>query len=159
VPWYISIFLKAINPFIDPITKEKIKYNEPLTDHVPAAQLMKASGGDIDFKYDHDLYWPALEKLAAERRAKRVERWESAGKIIGESEIYLWGGQEASLGSAQSATNGAVTDVKVEAAPLSDAAGIAPPVHAPGANSDAALADGVAQLNVKDGEATKPAAV
>jgi hypothetical protein len=187
LPWYISIFLKAINPFIDPVTKEKIKYNEPLTDHVPAAQLMKASGGEIDFKYDHDLYWPALENLAAKRRAERVERWEKAGKLIGESEVYLWGGEEGSVGAGQSveaknlvvtepaavkeaglaapAAPAAATDASpaaaaapVEAAPLSDAAVVAPPVHAPGVNGDAALAEKVANLDVKDGEAVKTAA-
>lgn len=183
LPWYVSIFLKAINPFIDPITKEKIKYNEPLTDHVPADQLMKASGGDIDFKYDHDVYWPALEKLAAERRAKRVERWEKAGKIIGESEVYLWGGEEQSLAKPAendvpaADTNGAVAapptapetatpaalpetaasaTPPVESAPLADAAVAPPPVHAPGANGDAKLADDVAKLDIKDAEAPKP---
>lgn len=187
LPWYVSIFLKAINPFIDPVTKEKIKYNEPLTDHVPAAQLMKASGGEIDFKYDHDLYWPALENLAAERRAERVARWEKAGKLIGESEVYLWGGEEGSVGAGQSAeakelvvtepaavkeaglaapaAPAAATDAApaaapapIEAAPLSDAAVVAPPVHAPGANGDAALAEKVANLDVKDGETVKTAA-
>jgi hypothetical protein len=98
VPWYVSAFLKLISPFIDPVTKTKIKYNEPLTDHVPAAQLMKASGGDVDFKYDHSIYWPALANMAAERKQQRQQRWEKAGKIIGESEIYLWGGDEGSVG-------------------------------------------------------------
>lgn len=191
LPWYVSLFLKAINPFIDPVTKEKIKYNEPLTDHVPAAQLMKASGGDIDFKYDHDVYWPALEKMAAERRAKRVERWEKAGKLIGESEIYLWGGDEGSVGAGQAveangAADGAATaaapapataapapaaapavpatapaDVPaapVQPAPLNDSAAVPPPVHAPSANGDAALAADVAKLEVNDSEAPKPAA-
>lgn len=46
----------------------------------------------------------------------------------------------------------------VEAAPLSDAAVVAPPVHAPGVNGDAALAEKVANLDVKDGEAVKTAA-
>lgn len=172
LPWYISMFLKAINPFIDPVTKEKLRYNEPLTDHVPAAQLMKASGGDIDFKYDHDVYWPALEKMSAERRAERVARWEKAGKLIGESEIYLWGGDKGSVAAGQAAETSGVNGVNgaagaagaaapadvapIEAAPLSNAAVVAPPVHAPGPNGDAALADGVAKLEVQDGEAVKP---
>lgn len=190
LPWYVSMFLKAINPFIDPVTKEKIKYNEPLTDHVPKEQLMKASGGEIDFKYDHDVYWPALEKLAAERRARRVERWESAGKLIGESEIYLWGGEEASVGGPATVTSDAApaaapSDVPaaaaaaapvtttpdaaasaaaptpapapVESTPLNDSAVVAPPVHAPGVNGDAALAEKVDDLEIKDGETVKPA--
>lgn len=51
----------------------------------------------MDFKYDHSIYWPALDKLTAERRQERKARWEKAGKLIGESEIYLWGGEEGSV--------------------------------------------------------------
>ncbi|KAF1922865.1 CRAL/TRIO domain-containing protein [Didymella exigua CBS 183.55] len=238
LPWYVSIFLKAINPFIDPVTKEKIKYNEPLTDHVPAEQLMAASGGAVDFKYDHDVYWPALEKLAADRRARRVGRWEQAGKLVGESEVYLWGGDEQSVGAATPAVGAATSAVGAatsavgaatpavgaatpavgaatsavaeeqseavkapqptgtaaavdgeqsvgaaaavgseqsvgaaaapqptttataavdETAPLSDSAAVPPPVHAPSASGDAALAADVAKLQVKDAEAPTPA--
>jgi hypothetical protein len=99
VPWYVNAFLKLVNPFIDPVTKSKIKPNEPLPNHVPTSQLMKVSGGEVDFKYDHSIYWPALEKITTERRQQRKERWEKAGKIVGESEIYLWGGDEPSLAS------------------------------------------------------------
>ena len=65
---------------------------------------MKNAGGEVDFEYDHSVYWPALANLAAERRRERTERWEKAGKIIGESEVYLWGGQEGSLAAAPTAT-------------------------------------------------------
>ena len=82
VPWYIKTFLKLVNPFIDPVTKSKIKSNEPLPDHVPASQLMKVSDGEVDFKYDHSVYWPALDKITTERRRQRKERWEKGGKII-----------------------------------------------------------------------------
>jgi hypothetical protein len=104
VPWYVTTFLKLISPFIDPITKTKIRYNEPLTDHIPASQLMKNAGGEIDFEYDHSVYWPALAKLAEERRKERTGRWEKAGKAVGESEIYLWGGEEASVAAGPTAT-------------------------------------------------------
>jgi len=98
VPWYVTVFLKVLGPFIDPVTKTKIRYNEPLTDHIPASQLMKNAGGEVDFAYDHGVYWPALETLATQRRKEQRERWEAAGKAIGESEIYLWGGEEKSVG-------------------------------------------------------------
>ncbi|KAF2273135.1 CRAL/TRIO domain-containing protein [Westerdykella ornata] len=97
LPWYVTAFLKVISPFIDPVTKTKIRYNEPLTDHVPASQLMKNAGGECEFEYDHSVYWPAFNALAETRRKERVDRWEKAGKIIGESEIYLWGGEEPSV--------------------------------------------------------------
>lgn len=74
-----------------------MKFNEPLTDHVPASQLLKTSGGDIDFIYDHDVYWLALNALCEQREKECRERWERAGKKIGESEIYLKGGDEGSI--------------------------------------------------------------
>ncbi|KAF1973893.1 CRAL/TRIO domain-containing protein [Bimuria novae-zelandiae CBS 107.79] len=104
LPWYVTTFLKLVSPFIDPVTKTKMRYNEPLTDHIPASQLMKNAGGEVDFEYDHSVYWPALAKLAEERRKERIERWEKAGKLVGESEIYLWGGDEGSVAATPTAT-------------------------------------------------------
>ncbi|KAF2745000.1 CRAL/TRIO domain-containing protein [Sporormia fimetaria CBS 119925] len=114
LPWYVTAFLKLVGPFIDPVTKTKIRYNEPLPQLVPASQLMKVSGGDVDFEYDHSIYWPALTELAATRRRERKERWEKAGKHIGESEVYLWGGDAPSVGAqdASAVQNGAETSTK-----------------------------------------------
>lgn len=41
------------------------------------------------------MYWPALNELAAKKRAMMMERWIKAGKKIGESEYYLRGGEKA----------------------------------------------------------------
>jgi X-X-X-Leu-X-X-Gly heptad repeat protein len=109
---------------------------------------MKVSGGEVDFKYDHSVYWPALEKLTTERRQQRKERWEKAGKIIGESEIYLWGGDEPSL------ANGTAVDTAVDATHPTTAvegANTAP-------NGAAELVDGVDKLDIKEGEPVKAAA-
>lgn len=65
--------------------------------HVPPQQLWNEFHGDMDFEYDHSIYWPALLKLAAERYSERRERWIKAGKHYGESEIYLRGGDAPSL--------------------------------------------------------------
>ena len=81
-----------------------MRYNEPLTEHIPSSQLMKNAGGEVDFEYDHAVYWPALAKLAEDRRRERTERWEKAGKLVGESEIYLWGGAEGSVGAGVTPT-------------------------------------------------------
>jgi hypothetical protein len=97
VPWMIWGFFKLITPFIDPLTKEKIKFNEDSKLHVPPEQLLKECGGLVEFEYDHAQYWPALNKLAEQKRAERKARWEKAGKRVGEYENYLKGGQEESL--------------------------------------------------------------
>lgn len=92
MPWVVWGFFKIITPFIDPLTKDKIKFNEDMTQYVPREQLLtEYNGGALQFEYDHSIYWPALQKLCRERRAARLSRWEAGGKLIGESEDYLKG--------------------------------------------------------------------
>lgn len=97
LPFYIWGFFKLITPFIDPLTREKIKFNEDMGLHVPREQLLKESGGYVEFEYDHEVYWPALNDLCDLKRAERQARWEKGGKRIGEFEGYLKGGEEKSL--------------------------------------------------------------
>jgi hypothetical protein len=98
VPWVVWGFFKLITPFIDPLTKEKLKFNEDMRQHVPPEQLWTEFLGDLEFTYEHEVYWPALEKLCAEKHAEQKERWVKAGKHYGESELYLKGGDAPSVG-------------------------------------------------------------
>ena len=91
VPFVIWGFFKLITPLIDPNTRQKLKFNEDLRQHVPPSQLMKAVGGDVEFRYDHASYWPTLNQLADQRREAYRERWVQGGKQIGEFENYLKG--------------------------------------------------------------------
>ncbi|MCJ1474790.1 hypothetical protein MMC13_003450 [Lambiella insularis] len=100
IPWFFWGFYKLVGPFIDPFTKQKLKFNEEMRLHVPPSQLMKTHGGEVAFEYSHDTYWPALNKLADERRKLQEERWIKGGKRVGESEVYLKGGDERSVGEA-----------------------------------------------------------
>lgn len=100
IPWVANVFLKLITPFIDPITREKLHFNEEVSKYVPAEQLWKDLGGKADFEYDHAVYWPALTALCQEKASERKARWEKAGGLIGESEIYMRGGEEKSVGEA-----------------------------------------------------------
>ncbi|QKX58406.1 uncharacterized protein TRUGW13939_05528 [Talaromyces rugulosus] len=96
IPWIIWGFLKIITPFIDPVTVQKLKFNEDLRKHVPPAQLLKSVGGDVEFEYDHASYWPALTKLTQRHQKAYRDRWAKGGKKIGESELYLRGGTDKS---------------------------------------------------------------
>lgn len=100
-------FFKIVTPFLDPITREKLKFNEKLGNHVPPSQLMKSVGGEVDFKYDHSAYWPALNKLAEVKQKEYRERWIQGGKRIGEYEHYLKTGTSPSAAQKESETNGA----------------------------------------------------
>lgn len=92
------------------MTREKLKFNEDLRKYVPPAQLLATFGGEVKFKYEHEVYWPALEKLAKERKAEQLERWLKGGSRIGELEAYLRGGNERSLAVMESQSSSAATD-------------------------------------------------
>lgn len=82
-------FLKIIHPFIDPLTREKLVYQEPFPNYVPSEQLDADFGGKIDFEYDHQKYWPVMVKIAEEKRKRYMERWRAQGGTIGLSEADL----------------------------------------------------------------------
>jgi hypothetical protein len=120
VPWIIWGFFKIITPFIDPVTVKKLKFNEDLRQHVPPEQLLKETGGEVRFEYDHSVYWPTLNKLAEQRRKAYRKLWIEAGKRVGESEVYLRGGAEKTLfASGIQSTSGELKekmdDLKVDA--------------------------------------------
>ncbi|KAL9941145.1 hypothetical protein ACHAO5_009292, partial [Verticillium nonalfalfae] len=90
-----------ITPFIDPLTREKLKFNEDMKQYVPREQLWtEFSEGDLQFDYDHAEYWPALMKLCQEKRDAKRERWIAGGKLIGEHEDYLAGGEDKGLAAS-----------------------------------------------------------
>lgn len=95
VPWVFKIFWNAIQPFIDPVTKSKCHFDDPVRGQVPADQLSSDFGGDLDSKYDHDAYWPALLRITEERRKGMVRRFkESCNSEIGASEYIIRGGED-----------------------------------------------------------------
>ncbi|RUS33207.1 CRAL-TRIO domain-containing protein [Jimgerdemannia flammicorona] len=77
-PWFFWPFFKVISPFIDPITRSKIKFVDPKHVYEPAKdsskehewvslfeyytpeQLEKDFNGGINFKWDFEKYWQAL---------------------------------------------------------------------------------------------------
>ena len=83
-----------------------MKFDVDMRKVVPPEQLMRVYGGDVEFEYEHEVYWPALNILAEERRMKTRQRWESVGKKIGESEKYLKGVGEAVGGSGEALEDG-----------------------------------------------------
>jgi hypothetical protein len=98
-------FLKLASPFIDPQTRQKLVFNEDLRKHVPPEQLLKSVGGEVEFKYNHSIYWPALNQLTEQRRKEYRERWIDGGKRIGEYENFLKGGTSLSLLRRQTGSN------------------------------------------------------
>ncbi|GAA5976469.1 hypothetical protein JCM5350_001700 [Sporobolomyces pararoseus] len=82
IPGFFFTFYKLVSPFVDPVTKEKIRFLEGKADAtslIPPSQLQKIFGGQINFEYDHSTYFPALTKLCFERKKENLERWRKFG--------------------------------------------------------------------------------
>ncbi|CAR21715.1 phosphatidylinositol transporter [Lachancea thermotolerans CBS 6340] len=97
IPWLAWTFLKMIHPFIDPLTREKLVFDEPFPKYVPEDQLDKLYGGYLDFTYKHDVYWPKLKEIAAKNRSHYLSRFEKFGSKVGLSESDLRGNHEELL--------------------------------------------------------------
>jgi hypothetical protein len=108
------------------MTKEKLRFNANLRELVPPEQLWKDFQGDVDFEYEHQIYWPSLLKLCEEKHSEARERWVKAGKHYGESELYMKGGNAPSVGVALEqesvATENNAEEREKENVPLKDAA-------------------------------------
>jgi hypothetical protein len=86
VPFLLKAFYSFITPFIDPVTREKMRFNpDPIKDGLFVAdQLTKEwPGGEIDFVYEHEKYWPALVKLASDRKKAFMDAWKQLGGTVG----------------------------------------------------------------------------
>lgn len=90
VPFLVNAFFKVIMPFVDPITRNKVKFNPNIFNDgfFDKDQVMHVSGwdGGCQFEWDHAKYWPALVAMCEERREKMVKRWKELGAKVGISE-------------------------------------------------------------------------
>ncbi|BFZ53151.1 Phosphatidylinositol transfer protein (PITP) [Savitreella phatthalungensis] len=89
IPWIVNGFFTFILRFMDPMTREKLKFNEDLNEFVPSEQLDETFDGKLQFDYVHDEYWPTLVELANRRRQHKIQKWREQGGGIGVSEDVL----------------------------------------------------------------------
>ncbi len=87
VPFLIHAFFKMIGPFMDPVTRNKLKFNpKPVEDgSFTADELFKENGwgGARNFVWDHEKYWGAFLKMCNEIREGRMARWRKLGACVG----------------------------------------------------------------------------
>lgn len=89
VPFLLNAFYSMINPFVDPVTREKLKFNPKCVKegHFESDMLIKENwGGGRTIEYVHEKYWPALLKMTTERKELFKERWRKLGGKIGVKE-------------------------------------------------------------------------
>lgn len=87
VPFLIHAFFKMIGPFMDPVTRNKLKFNpKPIQDGMFVAdELFKEGGwgGSRDFVWEHEKYWPAFVRMSDEIREGQMARWRKLGARVG----------------------------------------------------------------------------
>lgn len=87
IPFLLNAFFKFIMPLVDPVTREKVKFNPNVVGEgfVNADAMMSAGGwgGAVDFEYEHEKYWPALIELSKTRREEQMARWRTLGGKVG----------------------------------------------------------------------------
>ncbi|KXN81534.1 CRAL-TRIO domain-containing protein C23B6.04c [Leucoagaricus sp. SymC.cos] len=89
-PVILSILLKFVLAFIDPITRSKFK-PEPTSllkecIFTPEGLMKQTWGGSLDFEYQHEKYWNELIRITDERRESWKAKWRELGSILGTRE-------------------------------------------------------------------------
>lgn len=101
LPWVIKGFFKLITPFIDPVTKEKLSFEQDCSKSVDSSHLEKAFGGEADLHKDayvHEEYWTGprgVVTLALERQRRMMDKFRQLGGCVGLAEQDLKEGEES----------------------------------------------------------------
>ncbi|KAH7886336.1 CRAL-TRIO domain-containing protein [Phlebopus sp. FC_14] len=60
LPLLLNFFYKGIAPFLDPVTRDKMRFNPDLFELIPRSQLDADFGGDFEFEFEHETYWKQI---------------------------------------------------------------------------------------------------
>jgi len=86
VPFLLNAFFKMITPFIDPMTRPKLRFNPNVVkDQLFTSDMVMKEwwGGSCEFAWEHEQYWPALVKLCTDRKKVMMEKWKELGGTVG----------------------------------------------------------------------------
>ncbi|EJC98788.1 CRAL/TRIO domain-containing protein [Fomitiporia mediterranea MF3/22] len=60
MPSILAFFYKGIAPFMDPVTRDKIRFNPDLLELIPAEQLDADFGGEFEYEFEPESYWSQI---------------------------------------------------------------------------------------------------
>ncbi|KAF8527435.1 CRAL/TRIO domain-containing protein [Hysterangium stoloniferum] len=60
LPMLLNFFYKGIGPFLDPVTKDKMRFNPDLPSLIPLEQLDSQFGGSYEYEFEPESYWQQL---------------------------------------------------------------------------------------------------
>jgi len=109
VPWLINAFFNLITPFVDPVTRPKMRFNPKVVDEgiFTASTVWQEFGGEVELVYEHEKYWPAFVEMCAKRKNALMEQWKELGGKVGLKE---WDVRRALNEENQSQEPAAVTN-------------------------------------------------
>ncbi|KAK0447391.1 CRAL-TRIO domain-containing protein [Desarmillaria tabescens] len=57
LPMILNFFYKGISPFLDPVTRDKMRFNPNLLELIPASHLDADFGGEFSYEFEPHSYW------------------------------------------------------------------------------------------------------
>ncbi|OSD01223.1 CRAL/TRIO domain-containing protein [Trametes coccinea BRFM310] len=60
LPFLLNFFYKGISPFLDPVTRDKMRFNPDLFELIPKEQLDADFGGDFEYEFEPNSYWEQI---------------------------------------------------------------------------------------------------
>ncbi|KAF8906927.1 CRAL-TRIO domain-containing protein [Mucidula mucida] len=60
LPMLLNFFYKGISPFLDPITRDKMRFNPDLLELIPASHLDADFGGEHAYEFEPTSYWDQI---------------------------------------------------------------------------------------------------
>lgn len=60
LPMILNFFYKGIAPFLDPVTRDKMRFNPDVTELIPRSHLDSEFGGDYEYEFDYESYWKQI---------------------------------------------------------------------------------------------------
>jgi len=60
LPPLLSFFYKGISPFLDPVTRDKMRFNPDLLELIPKEHLDADFGGDYQYEFEPVTYWEQI---------------------------------------------------------------------------------------------------
>ncbi|CAO1637145.1 unnamed protein product [Jaminaea pallidilutea] len=88
-PWWMTAIHTALSPFIDPLTRSKIRWNQDLSKIIPPAHLPKAYGGEYDFVWDKVTSWDDIVDFCGIVPESGYREHECFSKVSVEEEAKL----------------------------------------------------------------------
>ena len=84
-PFWLTILMRLIDPFLDPVTRSKIAVNRQIIaeGYFTSDQVIKGCGGEREFVWECDRYLDKLVEISGRMKEKRLAKWRELGGKIG----------------------------------------------------------------------------